>query len=867
MKKKGLFVIILFALCAFSIPADEDFPPRFVRKMLQLVKQRPQEKVYLHTDRDHYEAGEKVWLRAYLTNSFTHQVTNFSRYVYVELRDRQDSLYCRVKLAMRDSAYFGYMPLPEKAAQGDYFLRAYSFWMQNAGDEYIFRKKICVLNPRDTKVKTDIACEETDKGTVARIRFYNSRQEPYDKVWVDYILDGKTKIARTDEKGDIRFKLDTADYGQKVLVRFKEGNPFDYERYVYLPDPGKDFDVAFMPEGGHLLSGCQQVVAFKAIGRDGLSRDVSGFIVNDADEQVAFVQSLHKGMGAIDLKVEPGVRYYAVLTSADSVQKRFPLPVAKTDAIALRLMTGADVLGYIVMAADSARVEEDLYLVAHSRGVPLMCLPVQAGARGKLSMKELPEGIVHLLVMNGKGDVFSQRLCFVRHTDRPEITLQTDKQAYHARDLVQLGIQLSADSTVNLSGSFSIAITDDSQVERDSLRDNILSYMLLTSDLKGYIEEPAWYFKNQRIVTRRYLDMLMLTQGWTRFDVSRVLHEDYDTLNYYMERGQAISGRVKNFWGKDATNANLMLLSTSGMFRMVDADSSGHFMIDGIAFPDSTNFILQGKSKKGRRSVEVVIDRDEFMAPSVHMPFGLTDRTGEDDFYKRFSKDYYYDNGVKVYVLDEAVVKRKVVRKSYSFYDNMADYNLDSARLATMGVMDMRQVLQEIPGVEAWGDSVKRFGKPVYLLVNDFEEDLNYVLLMQPQDLVSISFIRPPTSTTFWGQRAENGAIVITTNPHFVPRDIPKLNMVSFSLLGYQKKAEFYMPRYDVDSVRLALADTSDLRSTIYWNPNVCTDATGKAACFYTTSDSYGPYTVIIEGILNNGTVCRKEERIKLKTY
>lgn len=865
MKKGGLFIIVLLALWAFTAPGNDSFRNHFFRQLLEVLRQRPQEKVYLHTDKDHYEAGEQIWFRAYLTTSFTHQASDYSRFVYVELRDRQDSLYSRVKIGLRDSVFAGFMPLPTKLAQGDYFLRAYSFWMQNAGDDYIFRKRIRVINPRDTKVQISTEYEHNDKEQFARIRFSNSRQEPYDKVFVEYVQNGKTKIARTDEKGCMQVKLDSADFGKKMLVSFREGDPFAYERYVYLPDPAADFDVTFLPEGGNLLQGCRQVVAFKAIGRDGLSREVGGFVVNDRGEQVGLLQSLHKGMGAFELEVESGRRYYAVLSSADSVQKRIDLPVPQANGIALKVLAGADMLGYAVLSADSTRMTDHLYLMAHSRGVPLFCEPVQVGEKGKISMKGMPEGIIHLLVMNDKGVAFSQRLFFVRKQGRPEITLQLDKKDYQIRDLVRLGIQLAADSLKDARGSFSVSVTDDSQMERDSLQDHILSYLLLTSDLKGYVEEPAWYFRDERIITRRYLDLLMMTHGWTRFDVPEIVRGEYDTLRYYMERGQAISGKVKNFWGKDATNANLMLLSTTGMFRVVNADTSGHFVIDGIAFPDSTRFVLQGKSKKGRRSVEVVVDKEEFMKPDVHIPFSKKGVTLEDDFYKRFTKDYYYDNGIKVYVLDEVVVKRKIERKSYSFYDHMADYNLDSAKLASMGTMDMKLVLQEFPGVDAWGDSVTRFGKSLYILVNDFEEDLNNVMLLQPQDLVSISFIRPPMSTTFWGEKAQNGAIVITTNPHFVRRDLPKLNMVSFSLLGYQKNAEFYVPHYEVDSVRMALADSTDRRSTIYWNPNVRMDASGKAECSFTTSDSYGPYTVVIEGILNNGTVCRKEERIRLK--
>lgn len=866
MKKSILFILLLLGIWALGLSKENSFSQKVILQLLKLVRQYPQEKVYLQTDRDHYEAGDKIWFRAFLTDAYTHIPSELSRFVYVELRDRQDSLYCRLKIPFRDSVFSGFVPLSDKLAQGDYFLRAYSYWMQNTGDDFIFRKKIRVINPQSSKVQVAITWEKTDEAYVADIRFHNSRNESYDKVWVDYVLGGKTKIVRTDDRGSFRINLDSLNFGEKVLVRFKDEEPFKYEQTIYLPDPGKDFIVSFLPEGGNLLEGCQQTVAMKVIGPDGLSREVSGMIMNDKNEQVAYVQTVHKGMGAFNLTAEPGRHYYGLFSMEGGKQKRFDLPDAVASGIGLKLVINADMVGYVVMATDNFPEIENLYVLVHAKGVPVMCYPVQAGVKGRLRVEDLPEGILHFLLIDDKNNVYSERVCLIYKKERPEIVVTTTKPDYFIREQVELEVQVMADSLHSKRGSFSIAVTDDAQVEQDSLQGHILSYFLLSSDLKGYIEDPAFYFKNHRVTTMRLLDLLMLTQGWSRFKMPDVLQERYDTLNYYMERGQAISGKVKNFWGKDASEANLILLSNTGLVQIVHADTNGRFMIDGIAFPDSTRFMLQGKSKRGRRSVEVQVDQDHFMSPSVRIPFDPNEMAREDDFYKRFTKDYYYENGVKVYILDEAIVKRKPVRKVYSFYDHVSDYALDSAKLASMHDWDMRRVLQELPGIEAYGDSVQRFGRTLLLVVNDFETDFEDVLLMKPEDLLSINYIRPPMSVNFWGNAGENGVIAITTNPNFVRREIPRPNMVNFSLLGYQKKAEFYTPRYDVDSIRLALQDTPDKRPTIYWNPGVCTDKKGKARCTFTTSDSFGPYTVIMEGILEDGTICRGEKKIKLKS-
>ena len=863
--KGKLFVLAgcLWVAWAFAAPEGDDVPRRFSQRLLEHVQRYPQEKVYLHTDRDHYEAGERVWFRAYLVNAVSHVPSDWSQFVYVELRDRQDSLFARVKVGLRDSVYAGYVPLAKTLPQGDYVLRAYSYWMQNGGDDYIFRKRIRVVSPQDSKVLTEMKEEETEEGAVAVVRFYNTRNECYGRVGVRYVVGDRARVRWTDEEGVLRVKLGEEDYGKKMEVSFVEDNPFRFKRYLLLPDPRRDFHVDFMPEGGNLLAGCEQTVAFKAVGRDGLSRDVQGVIVDEAGTEVTYAQSVHRGMGVFNLAAEAGKRYYGRFQLlGDTVVHRFALPPVEEEAVTLKAFTSEESVGYKVLGTKGMERRKDLYVAAHARGVPLLCAPTRVGDLGKMWTRELPEGIVTLVLLNGEGRVLSQRLCFVQHEERPELEVWTGRRLYDIRDTVWLNLDVEGGEE---AGSFSVAVTDESRVECDTLDDHILSYLLLGSDLKGYVEDPAYYFANRRIVTRRFLDLLMMTQGWTRFDVERVMEGERDSLPYYMERGQVISGAVKNFWGKEAEHANLMLLGTNGLFRMVKADSAGRFEINGIGFPDSTDFVLQGTSKRGRRSVEVLLDQDRFMAPSVFLPEGEETVAENDDFYKRFTKDYYYDNGIKVYVLDEAVVKRQQPKRFYSFYDAMADYSMDSTELASLKQLDIRNVLMRFPGIDAFsGDSVTRFGRTVKILVDDFEEDWDFVLRLRPEELLNISLVIPPRSKVI-DRGADGGVLVITTNPFYTPGKLPKPNMLTFSLLGYQKPAEFYVPHYEVDSIRRVLADSVDLRSTVYWNPDVETDGEGRVRCFFTTSDGDGPYRVVVEGILRDGTICRKEEKIFIR--
>ena len=251
--------------------------------------------------------------------------------------------------------------------------------------------------------------------------------------------------------------------------------------------------------------------------------------------------------------------------------------------------------------------------------------------------------------------------------------------------------------------------------------------------------------------------------------------------------------------------------------------------------------------------MEVLLDQDRFMAPSVFLPEGEETVAENDDFYKRFTKDYYYDNGIKVYVLDEAVVKRQQPKRFYSFYDAVADYSMDSTELASLKQLDIRNVLMRFPGIDAFsGDSVTRFGRTVKILVDDFEEDWDFVLRLRPEELLNISLVIPPRSKVI-DRGADGGVLVITTNPFYTPGKLPKPNMLTFSLLGYQKPAEFYVPHYEVDSIRRVLADSVDLRSTVYWNPDVTTDKHGKAVIEFYNNSTCREIQVSAEGLTPDG--------------
>ncbi|MBP3420602.1 MAG: hypothetical protein J6K74_08470 [Marinifilaceae bacterium] len=870
--KKGLLLIASLVISMMSIKAQKYSDSTIVQNFMNRLASLPQEKLYVHTDRDIYTAGDTIWFRGYLVNASTLQECDFSNFIYAELKDKSDSTYVRVKIIKRDSVFSGYIPISEKLQQGEYMLRAFTSWMENDGDDFLFKKRIRVINPFDSRVFTSLRYRYEGDDRFADITFLNIENKPFEREQILYQFGEnddnlRYRIGRTNDDGVVSIKVDSAV--DRIFVKFSENAPFDFSRDIWLPVDSLKYSVQFFPEGGALLADNIQNIAFKAIGTDGFSIDVEGEIYNSKDELQSYFVSMHAGMGSFPLNVVEGESYYANIRVKGSEQiTRFDLPRVESQGIALALNRkyGTNQIVYSIKSANKQPLPDNLMLLVHSRGIPIICQKVTENVSGIILTDNFPEGILHVSIIDDECNILTDRLCFVRNEADKELSIATDKSKYHVRDEVKMVLtlkDLELDSVA--SGSFSVSVTDAAQAEKDSLSSSILSTLLLTSDLKGYVENPDFYFQNNDIKSLRLLDYLLMTQGWSRFDISKVAKGVYDTTHFFLERGQVISGQILKYSGKGATDSKLVAIASGGKYQTVDADSEGRFIVDKIPFEDSTAFIVQGMNNKGRKYVEVILDEDEYLPSKYKFPFGVRQQIKEEEFFNKHKEVFYIDeDGMKVYVLNEVVIRRTYRKKFNNFYEACADQMLDSARLAALDFLGLEQILMKIPGV--WMDkqhsSIKHFNDDLLIYLDNFEFDpifFHELETMRGDELLSVVYISPTKGWSIFGPKGKNGAIVITRNLEFVPPYKQLPSIVTFTPLGYQRNAQFYVPAYQVDEVRAALKDIPDERKTLYWNPKVVIDGSGVVDLNFTTSDKYTTFNVIVEGITKDGTPLHKE--------
>ena len=627
-----------------------------------------------------------------------------------------------------------------------------------------------------------------------------------------------------------------------------------------------DFDVKFFPEGGALLSIPHQNVAFKAQGADGFSKDIEGFLFNSKGDTLTNFRSEHNGMGVFTMNPIDNETYYITAKTNDSITKRFDLPAVEPKGISIAMSHYKQEIRFEVQKTEATEWPQKLFLLAHTRGKLSILQPITPERTfGKMNDSLFTEGITHFMLIDQQGNALSERLIFVPDHKPNQWQVTTDKPTYGKREKISLQIAAKDHEGNPVEGTFSVSITDRKSIQPDSLADNILSNLLLTSDLKGYVEDPAFYFLNQDARTLRSIDYLMLTHGWRRHKIENVLRTPSMNFTNYIEKGQTISGRIRGFFGGNVKKGPICVLAPKyNIVATTETDEKGEFIVN-TSFRDSTTFLVQARTKKGFAGVDIEIDTPPYPVPTHKAPYFNGATTFMEDYLLNTRDQYYMEGGMRVYNLKEVTVTAKRERpSSKSIYTGgINTYTVEEDRLQGYGQTAF-DAATRLPSVTIMNGSeihIRNNPEPAAIVIDDivYDDASDILKDIQISDMSSISLLRGADAIIL-GPRASGGAIVITLkDPRNLPAK-PAQGIITYTPLGYSESVEFYHPTYDTPEKKNE--QRSDFRSTVYWNPELRLDAEGKATIEYYTPDSTAPEDIIIEGVDKNGKVCRLQQTI-----
>ena len=867
LQSKRSITVLLGVLLYFSSLSAQTMQDTIIANF-SLMERIPKEKLYLHLDKPFYGAGEKIWFKGYLVNAITHQDNAQSNFIITELINRSDSIVERKKIRRDSLGFHNAFTLPATLPAGDYYLRGYSNWMLNEDPDFFFSRNIKIGNSIDNTIVSSIEYQqEDDTHYTAKIKFTSNVQAVFENTTIKYLYleNGKIKNKgkkKTDENGWISISLPDlkSPAARRIEVEFDDPQ-YTYKRTFHLPVFTNDFDVKFFPEGGALINIPHQNVAFKAQGADGFSKEIEGFLFNSKGDTLTNFRSEHNGMGIFTMNPVNNETYYVTVRTNDSITKRFDLPAIEPKGISIAMSHYKQEIRYEIQKTEATEWPQKLFLLAHTRGKLAILQPINPKRTfGKMNDSLFTEGITHFMLIDEQGNALSERLIFVPDHKPNQWQITTDQPTYGKREKVSLQIAAKDSEGNPVEGTFSVSITDRKSIQPDSLADNILSNLLLTSDLKGYVEDPAFYFLNQDARTLRSIDYLMMTHGWRRHKMENVLRTPSLNFTNYIEKGQTISVRIMGFFGANVKKGPICVLAPKyNIIATTETDEKGQFIVN-TSFRDSTTFLVQARTKKGFAGVDILMDPPQYPVATHKAPYFNGATTFMEDYLMNTRDQYYMEGGMRVYNLKEITVTAKRERpSSKSIYTGgINTYTVEEDRLQGYGQTAF-DAASRLPSVTITNGSeihIRNNSEPAIIVIDDivYEDASDILKDIQVSDMSSISLLRGADAVIL-GPRASGGAVVITLKD---PRNLPARpaqGIITYTPLGYSEPVEFYHPTYDTPEKKNA--QRSDFRSTVYWNPELRLDAEGKATIEYYTPDSTAPEDIIIEGVDKNGKVCR----------
>ncbi|MGB0523885.1 MAG: MG2 domain-containing protein, partial [Flammeovirgaceae bacterium] len=585
--KKYLLIPSLILSLAVSIgfgvlKQQSDFLILLTKQLAQYQKVASEEKTYLHVDRSFYTVGDDIWFKGYLLDGTSHAFSQLSDLVYVELLSPKGNVLAKLKLPVNSGIYHGDFALPANAPGGIYQVLAYTEWMKNAGEETFFRKKIQVQNVVIPRLLMTMDFQQKAYGPGATVHadlsIRDLQDQPIARTSFDITaaINGKTyltKTLQTDKEGKavITFNLPENLQSNDGLLALKFNYEGTYESISRsIPIVLNNIDLQFFPEGGNLLANQQNRVAFKAINEFGKGADVSGEILDSEGNVVTTFESYHMGMGSVSFTPNAAEQYVAKITAPVQLAKQYALPKSNQQAYGLALSERSSkglIFNYFTPNNEAVNVVAqvrgkvyDAQTIRATKGMNQLTIPIH----------DFPTGIAQITLFNAAGQPQCERLAFVNANKKLNVSLQTDKKEYEPREKVELSIRTTDHLGKPVPTNLSLAVVDDKIVSfADDKQDHILSWMLMSSDLKGTVEEPSFYFKSDEPKAAQALDLVMMTHGWRRFNWKEITSKNIK-LAHTAETFDVIQGQLVQHQSHRPIAGKVYLIEMEEEGRMVE---------------------------------------------------------------------------------------------------------------------------------------------------------------------------------------------------------------------------------------------------------------------------------------------------------
>lgn len=839
MKNKPL--LFLLSVCGlFAMTARGENPPakvifeQYMNQAQTFADNYPREKAYLHFDNTSYYVGDTIWFKAYVTLAEKQVFSSISRPLYVELVDQAGHVTDKQIIKLSQGEGSGQFVLPQSMLSGYYEVRAYTRWMLAFSDPQYFSRTLPI-----------------------------------------YQLSHSDQLERS---------ISTYELSPSMEKRPEETR--------------EKLSLRFFPEGGQLVEGVTSQVAFKAESKNEGNLQLSGTLYTKEGQEITSFETLHDGMGAFEYT--PSALPAIAKVNFQGKKYEFTLPKALPSGYVLKVGNNAGAIS-VTVSCNAATPQDTLAVFISHQGRPhaYQLIHCQANEPQQFTVlsRKLPAGVLQISLLNRAGNTLCDRFVFASPRAPLQISPKGLKEIYAPYAPIRCELQLNNAIGEPIPGKLSVSIRDAVRSDYMEYDNNIFTDLLLTSDLKGYIHQPGYYFTESSLRKQKELDILLMVHGWRKYDMTQQIGISPFTPLQLPESQLVLYGQVKSTILKNKLKDIALSVMVKRDAEIITGqtvtDENGHFSIPLEDFEGSMEAVIQTRKvgKERNKDASILIDRHFSPATRACGYKELHPEWGNIAHWQQEAEKFdslYMDSIRRVdglYLLDEVEIKSKRRRQSTNMATKINEQSIDAyydIRQAVDQLRDNGKVVTTIPEVmeklnplfywDRSNDNCTYRQKPIcYIMDNKILSSTEVNMMLTEIDGLASIIISKGTGGVDDeiiqnSKMSDSNDIDVTELDKYsifylipLPRhdvlnkhETAALGTRQTVMQGYTPALEYYSPAYIDKELYM---DKADKRRTLYWNPTVQTDENGKAVIECYNNQYSTPLIIQAETMSNDGKI------------
>ncbi|MBW6533691.1 MAG: TonB-dependent receptor plug domain-containing protein [Mariniphaga sp.] len=656
-------------------------------------------------------------------------------------------------------------------------------------------------------------------------------------------------------------------------------------------------DVSFLPEGGMILEGLSNLVAFKAIDKDGYGVEATGSVRDETGTELVSFTTDYNGMGLFFMTPEPGKTYHAEINGFPSFHFRFDSLIVN-EGIKIQLVNQTSRELIVNISGNSEKFSgEPFYLVTMHRGQTVFYQSFKMEGQNhllKFKSSMLKGGINQLILLDKNLKPISERLLFSDNLNLKNLEANVNKNIFSPRSVVKLNI--SENENEQEVSNLSVAVVHEDAFSENGASQNIMSALLIESELNGFIESPADFFRDNEMSATAKQRLLMLTNGWSSYLWNQAPAAN-EPLMHKQSAGLELHGlATETATGQPLKNGEITLIIEKDRemaFLTQNTDSEGYFTFSGLLFNDTANVYVQAKNERGKQNTAIKLipqfkmpihlEKQKSLTTELAIPkeldmqkynqqialtnyFRKQQRLSPDNEVDISSNNVSADGHFRIYNKADQVIE---ISESETSFGNILDFLI--GKVAGLDINNDNVIIRGASNID--GNSTPLFlvdgvplttgsfsGLPEEIGQNTENElkpgktsAIDKIKSIPLGDIEKVEILKSPQNLAIFGIEGANGVIAVYTRKgkSTVSSAMAK-GVIEQKIAGYSSFKKFYVPKYTPENEH---TEKPDFRTTLFWDPEI-TLQTGNTEHAFFTSDQTGKYKVIVEGISESGKIC-----------